>query len=73
MSGADLAVACRRQKQNIKIIFGPGVVELPKVDDHQLIADADILGKPYDEVALETAITEVRKSILAKDIGMAAA
>ncbi|WP_112500357.1 response regulator [Agrobacterium sp. lyk4-40-TYG-31] len=61
MSGADLAVACRRRRQALGIIFASGAVEVPRVEDHELIADAIVLGKPYDEAALELAIEHVRK------------
>ncbi|WP_372353195.1 response regulator [Pararhizobium sp. YC-54] len=61
MSGADLAVACRRKRQGLGIIFASGAVGIPKVEGHELIADASVLGKPYDETALETAIKQVQE------------
>jgi len=62
MSGADLAVACRRQRPEIGVIFASGAVGIPAVDDHHLIADATLLGKPYDETSLKAAIETVRQS-----------
>lgn len=40
MSGAELAVACRRQRPDVGIIFASGAVEVPKVEGYPLIADA---------------------------------
>jgi len=60
MSGADLAVACKLERQDLGIIFASGAVEVPKVKGYHLIADAVVLGKPYDEPALEAAIEQVR-------------
>jgi PAS domain S-box-containing protein len=62
MSGADLAVACRRKRQDLAIIFASGAAEVPKVEGHQLIADAVVLGKPYDETALQAAMPGFLKS-----------
>lgn len=45
MSGADLAVACRRKRQGLGIIFASGAVEVPKVEGHELIADAIVSWK----------------------------
>jgi len=61
MSGADLAVTCRRMRQDLGIIFASGALEVPKVEGHDLIADSVILGKPYDKTAPETAIKQVKK------------
>ncbi|WLS05178.1 response regulator [Shinella oryzae] len=59
MSGAELAVECRRQKPGLGIIFASGASGIPRVDGHELIADAVVLGKPYDEAALANAIEQM--------------
>lgn len=59
MSGAELAVECRRQKPGLGIIFASGAAGIPRVDGHELIADAVILGKPYDESALANALEQM--------------
>jgi CheY-like chemotaxis protein len=64
MTGADLAVACRRMRQDLGIIFASGALEVPKVEGHELIADAVVLGKPYNETTLETAIKQVQKGAI---------
>lgn len=64
MSGADLAVACRRKRQGLGIIFASGAVGVPKVEGRELIVDGVVLGKPYDERALETAIEQVQKGTI---------
>jgi hypothetical protein len=51
---------CRRKRQGLGIIFASGAVAVPKVEGHELIADAVVLGKPYDETALKTAIKQVQ-------------
>jgi CheY-like chemotaxis protein len=56
MSGADLAVACHRLRPEVGIIFSSGAVAIPQVDGIELISDAVILGKPYDEDALGQAL-----------------
>ncbi|WP_230640277.1 response regulator transcription factor [Shinella sumterensis] len=59
MSGAELAVECRRQKPGLGIIFASGAAGIPRVDGHEWIADAVILGKPYDESALANAMKQI--------------
>ncbi|MXN53718.1 histidine kinase [Shinella sp. AETb1-6] len=59
MSGAELAVECRRQKPGLGIIFSSGAAGIPRVDGHEWIADAVILGKPYDESALANAMKQI--------------
>jgi signal transduction histidine kinase/DNA-binding response OmpR family regulator len=60
MSGADLAVACRRQRPELRIIFASGAAGIPHVDGYESIADAVILNKPYDESSLATAVEQAR-------------
>lgn len=64
MSGADLAVACRRQWPKLGVIFASGAVGIPQVDGYEVIAEAVILSKPYDDAALAAAIERVQVSSL---------
>ncbi|RWX40019.1 response regulator [Rhizobium leguminosarum] len=61
MSGADLAVACRRRQPELGIVFSSGMIGIPQIDGHQLISDAVLLGKPYDEAGLAMALAQFRK------------
>lgn len=61
MSGADLAVACRRRQPELAIVFSSGMIGIPQIDGHQLISDAVLLGKPYEQAGLATALAQFRR------------
>ncbi len=60
MSGADLAVACRRKQPGLGVVFSSGASGIPEVEGHELIADAVLLGKPYEETGLAKALEQFR-------------
>jgi len=60
MSGAELAVACRRRQSRLGVMYASGASEIPNVEGHELIADAVLLAKPYDESSLAAAIDQMR-------------
>lgn len=41
-------------------MFASGASEIPNVEGHELIADAVLLAKPYDESSLAAAIDQMR-------------
>ncbi|SFB57096.1 GAF sensor hybrid histidine kinase [Rhizobium sp. NFR07] len=60
MSGAELAVECRRRRPKLGVIFASGAAGVPSVEGGDLTADAIVLPKPYDDGALATAIEQVQ-------------